>query len=62
VTTVDPTVAKNGPVCTAGTGCNADRELGDFQSVTIDGAGRANVAYCRVTQPGSRQTMFDRQA
>jgi hypothetical protein len=62
LSTIDPTVAKNGPVCTAGTGCNADRELGDFQSVTIDPAGRANVAYARVTTPGTRQTMFNRQA
>ena len=38
---------KSGPICTEGTGCDADRELLDFQSVTLDGAGRANAAWTR---------------
>jgi hypothetical protein len=45
--TVDPTAVKSGPICTSGTGCNGDRELLDFQSDTLDGAGRANLAYTR---------------
>jgi len=44
---VDPVPVKTGPICTAGTGCSADRELLDFQSVTIDGAGRANAVWTR---------------
>jgi len=45
--TVDPTVVKSGPICTEGTGCNGDRELLDFQSDTIDNAGRANLIWTR---------------
>src|SRR5207248_1076590 len=41
--TVDPTVVKTGPICTQGTGCSGDRELLDFQSDTIDNAGKANL-------------------
>jgi hypothetical protein len=41
--TVDPTVVKSGPICTSGTGCSGDRELLDFQSDTIDNAGKANL-------------------
>ena len=43
--TLDTTPVKTGPICTQGTGCSANRELLDFQSVAIDSAGRANVAY-----------------
>ena len=43
----DPTSVKSGPICTAGTGCNGDRELLDFQSDTLDGAGLADLAYTR---------------
>jgi hypothetical protein len=39
--TVDPTVVKTGPICTGGTNCTANRELGDFQSDTLDGSGHA---------------------
>jgi hypothetical protein len=35
--TVDPTVVKSGPVCTGGINCSGDRELLDFQSLTIKG-------------------------
>jgi hypothetical protein len=45
--TVDPTAVKSGPICTGGTGCNGDRELLDFQSDTIDNAGRANLIWTR---------------
>jgi hypothetical protein len=45
--TVDPTVVKTGPICTEGTGCNGDRELLDFQSDTIDNAGKANLTWTR---------------
>ena len=44
---VDPTPVKTGPICTEGTGCSGDRELLDFQSDTLDGAGRADLAYTR---------------
>jgi hypothetical protein len=45
--TVDPTVVKSGPICTGGTGCSGDRELLDFQSDTIDNAGKANLIWTR---------------
>ena len=45
--TVDSTVVKTGPICTEGTGCSGDRELLDFQSDTIDPAGRANLTWTR---------------
>lgn len=61
LTTIDPTPAKTGAVCTSGISCSGSRELGDFQSVTIDPAGRANVAYDRVAGT-TIQTMFDRQS
>lgn len=35
--TVDPTVVKTGPICTGGINCSGDRELLDFQSLTIKG-------------------------
>lgn len=47
LTTADPTAVKTGPICTDGTACSDDRELGDFQSVVIDPAGRANLTYIR---------------
>jgi hypothetical protein len=43
----DPTPVKSGPVCTGGINCSADRELGDFQQVVIDGAGHALMSYNR---------------
>src|SRR4051794_16169802 len=45
--TVDPTVVKSGPICTEGTGCSGDRELLDFQSDTLDSAGKANLTWTR---------------
>src|SRR5439155_11846759 len=44
---IDPLPVKSGPICTEGTGCSGNRELLDFQSVTIDGAGGANAAWTR---------------
>jgi hypothetical protein len=61
LTTVDPTPSKTGPVCTAGTGCSANRDLLDFQTVTIDPASRSNLSYVRVLSAG-KQTMFVRQS
>lgn len=45
--TVDPTAVKSGPICTEGTGCSGDRELLDFQSVALDNANLADLAYTR---------------
>lgn len=45
--TADPTSVKSGPICTAGINCASDRELGDFQQVALDGAGRAVLSYNR---------------
>ena len=61
VATIDPTPAKTGIVCVGGINCSSGREFGDFQTVTIDNAGRANATYDRVV--GSAvQTMFVRQS
>jgi hypothetical protein len=51
--TVDPTPAKTGPVCTEGTGCSADRDLGDFQAVALDPQDRANATWTHVIAKGS---------
>jgi hypothetical protein len=45
--TVDTTPVKTGPVCTSGTGCSANRELLDFQSVAVDPGGMANLTWTR---------------
>lgn len=45
--TADPTAVKTGPICTSGTGCASDRELGDFQQIVIDYSGRPNLTYAR---------------
>lgn len=42
---------KAGNVCTQGTACSADRELGDFLSIAHDSTGHALVAFVRVPQP-----------
>jgi hypothetical protein len=44
---VDATAVKSGPICTAGINCSANRELGDFQQVAIDGGGHAVLSYNR---------------
>ena len=59
--TVDPTPVKSGPICTGGTNCSGNRELLDFQSVALDGAGKAVVAYARVAS-GGVDVMFARES
>ncbi|MGH2829993.1 MAG: hypothetical protein ACRDJM_05870, partial [Actinomycetota bacterium] len=44
---VDAAVVKTGPICTDGLNCGQDRELGDFQALTLDGLGRANLTWAR---------------
>src|SRR5438477_8330997 len=44
---IDSVPVKSGPICTQGIDCSGDRELLDFQSVTLDGAGRANAVWTR---------------
>src|SRR5205807_454871 len=61
MTTIDSTPAKTGIVCVGGINCSSGREFGDFQTVTIDNAGRANVVYDRVSGTNS-QVMFVRQS
>lgn len=58
LTTADPTPAKTGPVCTAGTGCSSDRELGDFQTDIIDSAGHVDISYVRVPSAGVEDIEF----
>jgi hypothetical protein len=60
--TIDLTAVKTGPICTQGPACSANRQLLDFQTVTIDPLGRANVSYARATSATAVQTMFDRQS
>jgi hypothetical protein len=50
---VDPTAAKTGPICTEGTGCSANRELGDFQSLALDNQGNADLAWVRSINNGA---------
>jgi hypothetical protein len=38
---------KTGPICTGGINCSAGRELLDFQSVTLDNADKADLAWTR---------------
>jgi hypothetical protein len=45
--TADPIPVKTKPICSGGLGCSANRELGDFQQVVLNGAGKALIAYCR---------------
>lgn len=58
LTTADPTPAKNGPVCTGGTNCSSDRELGDFQTDILDSAGHVDISYVRVPSPGVEDIEF----
>jgi hypothetical protein len=44
---VDATPVKSGPICTEGINCSGDRELLDFQSLTLDAANRANLTWTR---------------
>jgi hypothetical protein len=59
--TVDPTPAKSGPICTAGTGCSANRELGDFQSVALDKLGNALPTWVHSIDGTSTEVRFAHQ-
>jgi hypothetical protein len=50
---VDSTPAKTGPICTEGTNCSANRELGDFQSLTLDNQGNADLSWVHSFNSGS---------
>jgi len=54
----DSTPIKSGPVCTAGINCTDDRQLGDFQQVAIDGAGKAVLSYVRVLSGSDTEIRF----
>jgi hypothetical protein len=54
--------AKLGSICTGGANCSANRELGDFMSVTSDSLGNALISYTHVPRPGSSVVMFTKQA
>ena len=58
---VDATIAKTGPICTGGTGCSANRELGDFQTVAIDNADKAVASWVR-SASGATSVMFAKEA
>ena len=60
--TVDTTPVKTGPVCTGGINCSDDRQLGDFQQVALDNAGRAVMSYVRVISGADTEVRFVSQA
>lgn len=47
LTTADATRVKQGPICVDGINCGSDRELGDFQMIALDNAGKAVISYVR---------------
>lgn len=53
--------AKVGPICTTGSKCSGNRELGDFMSVTSDSGGNALISYVYVPRPASSVLMFTKQ-
>lgn len=57
----DPTPVKTGPVCTQGLNCADNRQLGDFQQVAIDNAGKAVMSYVRVLSGADTQVMVVKQ-
>ena len=61
LSTVDPTPAKTGPICTAGINCSSGRELGDFQSVTLDNAHAADLAYVHSFDGSDTEVRFAHQ-
>jgi len=61
LTTADPNVAKTGPICTGGINCSSGRELGDFQSVTIDNTMAADLAYNRSFDGTDTEVRFAHQ-
>ena len=61
--TADPTPVKKGVICTSGINCSGGRELGDFQQVALDRAGRANMSYNRsVDNVSDVEVRFVREA
>jgi hypothetical protein len=52
---------KSGAICTKGTGCSADRELGDFMSIAHDAAGNALIAFATVPTSGHSNIEFNKQ-
>jgi hypothetical protein len=55
------TSIKTGAICTQGTGCSADRELGDFMSIAHDSAGNALIAFAAVPSSGHSNIEFTKQ-
>lgn len=53
--------AKSGAICTQGTNCSADRELGDFMSIAHDATGNALIAFAKVPAPGTSDIEFTKQ-
>ena len=63
VQSVDSTPVKTGPVCTGGINCSEDRELGDFQQVAIDNAGKATMSYVHsIDNAADTEIRFVKQA
>jgi hypothetical protein len=60
--TVDATAAKTGPVCTQGINCGSDRQLGDFQQIALDNAGKAVMSYVHVISGSNTEIRFVREA
>src|SRR3954447_5062675 len=59
----DPTPAKTGPVCTGGINCASNRELGDFQQVQIDNAGKSVMSYVHsIDNAADTEIRFVKQA
>ncbi|HUZ27785.1 MAG TPA: hypothetical protein VMU90_01000 [Solirubrobacteraceae bacterium] len=52
---------KTGAICTQGTGCSANRELGDFMSIAHDSAGNALVAFAAMPSSGHSNIEFAKQ-
>jgi hypothetical protein len=59
--TVDSTPAKVGPICTGGTSCTANRELGDFQSLTVDNSGLALLTWVHSLNGSGTEVRFAHQ-
>ena len=60
--TVDSTAVKSGPVCTQGINCGSDRQLGDFQQIALDNAGKAVMTYVHVISGNNSEIRFVREA
>jgi hypothetical protein len=58
---VDTTAAKSGPVCTEGTNCSANRELGDFQSLALDNQGNADLVWVHSFNGTRTEVRFSHQ-